>query len=759
MGHSKQNGEGEGTQMKRPFTDHVKKYSPSVFIFCLLLFQMILGVNNHALIEHIDDFKKIKNEHVDWLNFRVHDSHFETNSGGNWRIVPIRGVNLGITKPGHFPESGGITYSDYRRWIRQIDEMNANVIRTFTAHPPSFYHALRDHNRNDTDPILLFQGIWFEIPDHVVIDSMEMSRQSDLFMKEINRTIDIIHGKYREYPQPSGESIYDADISEYVIGLILGSEWSQDLVFDINNNISSGEVYEGDHLYCENGNEFENWMTRILDLTVDYEYQRYLLQTPLSFITTPLYDPVDHPGDPQSIGGKLTIDPDNIRETDEYYPGLFATYHIYPYYPEFLNYQEKYVNYIDKNGKKNSYAGYLNDLRQDHNTTIVVGEFGVPSSRGISHRNPSGFDQGYLNESEQGRIDSLLFSSIMDEGLAGGMIFNWQDEYFKTSWNTRTFINRSRTAYWSDIQTPEQCYGLLSFVPGGGIVIDGKSDDWLERSTGNDHEPINGGVDRFQVHSDERYVYMLIDVKRTQDTEDQVYNDVLVMIDTIGDQGLKDIKYHGDVRSDRGIDFVIDLKWKGGSRVMVHDYYDPFIRKYPEYCTGSGDLDPDNGTLHPIRMMLSGPITFPDEGVRIPPQIVETGLLNSISPGSCSSDNDPTVDCVFNEYCGIIEARIPWSLLGFRDPSTGEIIGDLGVSGLRANSHIDSIDMGVITYNDPSTGSELPGDPEYHLKNESFYCHFLKGWDMPNDDERLKGSYYVIRNTFEKYSIIDEPAR
>ncbi|MRH43354.1 hypothetical protein GH741_11760 [Aquibacillus halophilus] len=53
--------------------------------------------------------------------------------------MTIKGVNIGMAKPGHFPGEVAITEEEYYRWFKLIGEMNANTIRVYTIHPPGFY--------------------------------------------------------------------------------------------------------------------------------------------------------------------------------------------------------------------------------------------------------------------------------------------------------------------------------------------------------------------------------------------------------------------------------------------------------------------------------------------------------------------------------------------------------------------------------------------------------------------------------------------
>ena len=66
----------------------------------------------------------------------------------------------------------------------------------------------------------------------------------------------------------------------------------------------------------------------------------------------------------------------------------------------------------------------------------LVTEFGVPSSIGSAHNGPLGRDQGDHSEREAMRIDAELLRLIQDQGLAGGFLFGWADEWFKFTWNT-----------------------------------------------------------------------------------------------------------------------------------------------------------------------------------------------------------------------------------------------------------------------------------------------------------------------------------
>ena len=78
---------------------------------------------------------------------------------------------------------------------------------------------------------------------------------------------------------------------------------------------------------------------------------------------------------------------------------------------------------------------------------------------------------------------SLIHIYIRRAGCAGCVIFSWQDEWFKRTWNTMANVDLSKTAYWSDFQTNEQFFGLMAFDPGEKRSVcytDGDVGEWTQ---------------------------------------------------------------------------------------------------------------------------------------------------------------------------------------------------------------------------------------------------------------------------------------
>src|SRR5205814_9867848 len=83
------------------------------------------------------------------------------------------------------------------------------------------------------------------------------------------------------------------------------------------------------------------------------------------------------------------------------------------------------------------YFGYLRALKQHHaGRPLLIAEYGVPSSRGVSHLQTDGLGHGGHDEREMAEIDARLTREVRAAGAAGGVLFAWLDEWFKHTWVT-----------------------------------------------------------------------------------------------------------------------------------------------------------------------------------------------------------------------------------------------------------------------------------------------------------------------------------
>ncbi|SFC33084.1 hypothetical protein SAMN04488102_10523 [Alkalibacterium subtropicum] len=671
---------------------------------------------------------------------RVNDTAFEVYSSGKWEEVEIQGVNMGIAKPGSWPGETAITYEEYARWLTQISDMGANVIRVYTIHPPEFYKALWMHNQQTDSPLYLVHGVWINEENLVSTLDAYSSSNIDPFENEIRDAVDVVHGNINLNPESghaSGEYAYD--ISPYIMGYILGIEWYPRMVEETNTLHESQEEFTGEYFTTKEANAFEKWLAQRMEYLTDYEASMYGTMHPISFTNWPTTDLLDHPAEPLAEEDRVSVDPNTIHATDRLKTGYFASYHVYPYYPDFLNYEQAYLDFIDHRGEKNSYAGYLNDLIQAHRMPVVIAEFGVPSSRGMTHENPYGWNQGFHSEKEQGAIDVRLFEDIRHQGAAGGILFTWQDEWFKRTWNTMKLDDPDRRPYWSNMQTNEQHFGLLSFET-HKKPLDGSRDKWQAEEISAEKE--DGLLHSISASHDEAYLYFMIDYDPQKWTSE---TDVTILLDTIDQQGNIDVPFIADQTFSEGIDFVIELSASNESRVWIDKYYDPFHFQFSyalEDTAGSQKVEKNSGQFHTIKLPLSMPMDIPSTGEHVPFQYYETGVLKEGIGSPESEEYDSLADYIFNRDSGILEVRIPWLMLNVKNPSQKEIMGDIQSEGLSASDYIEAVEYSVVTTENSRTTDQLP---EKNAKDAEMVAYTWENWDQPVYEERLKESYKIIK--------------
>nr|WP_316046715.1 hypothetical protein [Planococcus glaciei] len=125
---------------------------------------------------------------------RINGQTFEVYQDNKWQPFTVKGVNMGMAKPGTFPGEAAITREEYDRWFEQIGEMNANAIRVYTLHPPAFYDALKSYNEKAETPLYLYHGVWVdEEPLVEKLDAFDKDITQN-FQNEMKKIVDVVHG-------------------------------------------------------------------------------------------------------------------------------------------------------------------------------------------------------------------------------------------------------------------------------------------------------------------------------------------------------------------------------------------------------------------------------------------------------------------------------------------------------------------------------------------------------------------------------------
>ena len=664
---------------------------------------------------------------------KLDDKYFTVYDGEKFNKKFLKGVNIGVGKPGAFPGELAITKEEYLRWFRYIGEMNANTIRVYTIQTPEFYEALLEHNMKSENTIYLLHGVWINEDDiNSKLNAFDPIIK-DTTLDEINRLIDVIHGK-AEIEEKAGHASgkYTSDISPYLMGLILGIEWDPEFVNNTDKLNVGKSDFKGKYLYTsDNASPFESFLCELGDKAISYETDKYNTQVPISFTNWVTTDLLEHSNEPDEKEDSEVVNPNNIKANENFKSGIFASYHVYPYYPEALVYQKEYREYEDEDGNVNPYKAYLEDLIKEHTMPVLVAEFGVPSSRGITHENIyTGFNQGGLDEKSQGEMDSSMLEDIYNTGYAGGIVFSWQDEWFKRTWNTMDYDIAGRRAYWSNIQTNEQNFGLLAFDPGSEesvCYIDGKIKDWKSRTALIENDKYST-----YVNSDEKYVYFMV---KGNDSINFLNEHLVIPIDTTPNSGSG--KYE-DITFSNGVDFIIDINGKDNSTIKVQSYYDVFSYSYGGKYSGveANKEGKDSSKFNPIYLCISGPIHLPEDNKDIPLRRKETGNLIYGNGNPEDDDYNSLADFYINE--NVIEIRIPWQLLNVMDPSSKCVMDDFYKVGGIQPLEIQGINIGTYIYG-------VDNSSKIDLKRYEW-----AKWEIPTYHERLKSSYYILQDAMSK---------
>ncbi|MGH9509323.1 MAG: tetratricopeptide repeat protein, partial [Terriglobales bacterium] len=528
--------------------------------------------------------------------------------GSSWDRFYVLGANLGPAAPGYFPGQPPVQGSYYSQWLRYAEQANANVIRAYTLLPPAFYRAYR-HHVQEGGKIRLYQQIWVgDPPGKDLYDSKFVEETR----REIRFVVDAMHGRGDVPPKYArGSGVYENNIAEHVAALMLGRELEASVVLRTDLLNPGKNKFEGKYLTVSGATPTEVWFAEMLEYLVGYETDTYNWQHPVAIVNWPPLDPLRHPTEasiaeevrirvrrgealaaPKELeddNDTASIDESKFRATPAYQAGLFASYHVYPYYPDFLILEPQYLNARDSEGP-NPMFGYLKKLREKIPHPLVISEYGVPSSIGISHFHPYGWHHGGHSEQQQGELLGRFTRSIRESGCAGGVVFALIDEWYKHNWLTVDFEQPlERTPLWLNELDPEKRYGLVGFRTSRWKLFGGDAAAWsperrIYQSAGASPEGVPT-VESVQVAEDEAYLYLRLNLncldcrgpgRRPDGKPDFDQAAFAVAINTAPTlAGIQQMPF-GNLTLTGGANFLLYLRDPGYARLLVADNYNPY---------------------------------------------------------------------------------------------------------------------------------------------------------------------------------------
>lgn len=672
----------------------------------------------------------------------VHGKEILIDREGNLKPFEIKGVDMGAGIPGHFATDYAIDKKTYLRWFQMIQDMGANTIRVYTILSDEFYRAFYEYNRKNPNPIYLIHGVW--VNDYVQNSRLDAYADAFLetFMEDCRTLVDIIHGKKKlnlGYGTTSASGSFTKDISPWVLGYILGVEWEDVTVAYTDHMEKKKNVFSGEYMYAtEKATPFEAMLARVGNEIIRYETDRYTQQRLVAFSNWPTTDPLEYPEDIQEAYEKCAkVDVEHIKGTDKFLSGQFASYHIYPYYPDYFNFYEEWKNQVDnldefreENGKFNTYKAYLSALNEHHSMPVIISEFGVPTSRGYARDDANlNRSQGKMTEQEQGEAIISCYEDIMEAGCAGSIIFTWQDEWFKRTWNTLANVDLTQTPFWSDYQTNEQFFGILTFDPGekkSVCYVDGDISEW------NKSDIVSQGKYCLSMKYDEKFLYFLIQGDGIGAKETKLY----IPIDVTPKSG-SFFAEGENVKFERQSDFLVVLNGEEDSRILVQERYDAFHVVFSEYF---GEKNPHFkppeknspifGKIY-LALQQNKKMENKEDSIRY-----ETGRLTCGNANPDSPDFNSLADFIVSDNA--VEMRLPWQLLNFSNPSKMQVHDDYYEKYGIENMDIEEIYAGV-----GDAGTKENRIPMAAMK--------LKGWgNYPTSHERLKKSYEIIQKAWKE---------
>ena len=673
---------------------------------------------------------KIDTGNVNVSFFAQSNGYFYQNSSKNLDLFYIKGVNMGLTEAQTSLDNINVSYNTYITWFEQIKDMNANTVRVFSIMNPNFYKALYDYNQKHKDsPLYLIQGIWFsEDLMYQLTDALESDEIIILaFKKACKETVDIIHGNssdtvYGEF----SPAVYDKDVSKYTVGYILGLEYPAEFVIETNASHPDKAVYDGKYLETKNGSSpFEAFLANVGDYLIDCEKRAYDSQTPVAFLNWQVLDTINHPNEPyKDENDAVSVNTENIVSKSNYYAGLFAAMDVYPYYPEFMNYEDKYISYVDEKGEKDNYRAYLNDLKKQYSIPLLIAEYGLSTSRGKAHLGLNGYDQGGLSEEEQATLVSKMTNDIALEGCAGGLVFEWQDEWFKNTWNINMYYPDDPTKRTQNLSSAEQSYGIMQYDTSVSYP-DGDLSEWENAYKVNDN---------IKVQYDANYMHILLTLPDGFDAS----NDTLFVPISTNGVGSKFSKDYKLTFSDNA-DFLLVFGGKDNTRILCDKAQDVFHYKFGVIrkvfgASQSKAYKQNTGEYNKINTFVSNEIIVPYTNETIEPRYYEGGLLTFGNANPDSDDYNSKADFYFSG--NTVEIRIAWYLLNVMNPITKACISTPFKGDEITCSSFDGIKIGSGT------------SGKIKLENAKFSA--VKDVKL---NQRLKKVYYSLQDIYPQINI------
>ena len=654
---------------------------------------------------------------------------------GTYAHIELRGVELSASMPGAYASSFAPEEEDYLRWLEQIAQMGANVVRVATIMDDHFYNAFYRFNVEREEPVYLLQGI--QVSDAANRGGEDAYHDTFLgrLLEDGVAVVDVIHGrKISTVGQTQGSGTYLRDISPWVLGYLVGSEWDADTIaYTDHSSIRSG-AYEGEYFSTTaDATPFEAALAQVMERMISYERNKYRTQRPIGFVSAPDIDFLVYEENyTRQLSKYAWVNAEHVIPSEQAEGGYFAAYQLYDFCDGFLTYLSdeqtlQLAEYIPLVDTGDVYSGYLDLLGAYHTMPVIVSSCGFSSARGAVD-----MDKTPLTEQEQGEALMEVWQDAVDAGWAGGFISTWQDVWERRTWNTAFATELPQNYLWHDLQSEGQNYGLMAYAPGEEpvCVLDGNPEEWM-----GDAPVLEWKDTALYLRYDEEGLYLLIQGDGAAQ-ENTLYLP-LDMTEELGSTRCAE----PEVAFDRAADFLLCLDGTHNTRLLVQERYDAMRENFLAEITGENPFvhfpEKDSARFVPVSMALAndtliegGYNTYTaDELWKLRGLGVwETGRLIHGNGDPDAANYNSLADFCYGRDC--VELRLPWLLLNVADPTSMLVHQDYYTN------------YGVMSKTTPTIYLGL-GDGATEI---AFEAIDTRNWDWDLDwRERLKQSYHVVK--------------
>lgn len=666
-------------------------------------------VNNYSSLTAIG----LDNGKGTTLVSKASEGKFSVYKNDKWNDLFVKGVDIGSTFPGEkegfFPKDNSV----YRDWFEKLGDLNVNAIRVYTLMPPGFYNALDEYNMTHQDKLLyLFQNI--ATNQHPKDGNYLDIEYSESFKQSVIDTIDAMHGNLKiENKDTESNSVYTSDISGYILGYLVDADLNTSNV-KATDILTPAFKFTGDYVSSgKNSTNTEAWLASICDEVYKYEQSNYKMQHPTAFVSIPELDTLYHDrSDADGMADMVSVDINNLDTSTRVYSGFFGAYNIFPDHPGFMT--------ETNNNESDKFEGYRKYIKEFMATQkkypVLVSEFGLSTSRSLS-------DTTVDAEEEQGRGIISMMDIIKESGCAGGLIYQWNDDWGKSGkLNIPLVIPYDRNTLWHNTTDPEQNYGIMA------VRAETPKKNAMTLKA---HAPLK----TLAYAANESFFYITAVFDSIPNLKEK---DIVLYLDTVDRNKGEYLLAPNVPETWTGSEFSIRIKDEQTADLLVIPEYNSSKGSYYTKVKSEGTFE------RMIRMTSKGYKT--KSGEIIASQYED---LSRLIPGSFDNTSSN-----FSFEGTILYIRIPWSKLNFTDPSNSMVLDDSDFSGILENE-VNRLKVrmtdGIVTsliIMDKTTNAV-----DYHFPESVYSTGYRtfswKSWDAPTYITTNKKSYEILKRYFE----------